>query len=88
MPTPTYNAAPWAKGYQCLLHELAPDVNPAGAEASMRLQYSTLDHLPRSVFAVEAKLAAACEAEEPGFLRKAAESFGMGAEYDRWETMR
>jgi len=47
--------------YQKLLHELAPDLNPAGVEASMRLQYGTLNHLPREVFAEEAKLAADCE---------------------------
>ena len=41
--------------YQKLLHELAPDLNPAGIEASMRLQYGTLNHLPREVFAEEAK---------------------------------
>ena len=28
--------------YQTLLHELAPDLNPAGVEASMRLHYGTL----------------------------------------------
>ena len=30
--------------YQTLLHELAPDLNPAGIEASMRLHYGTLNH--------------------------------------------
>ena len=30
--------------YQTLLHELAPDLNPAGVEASMRLHYGTLNH--------------------------------------------
>ena len=33
--------------YQTLLHELAPDQNPAGIEASMRLHYGTLNNLPK-----------------------------------------
>ena len=44
--------------YQTLLHELAPGLNPAGVEASMRLHYGTLNHLPRETFVTEAKLAA------------------------------
>jgi len=72
--------------YQKLLHELAPDLNPAGVEASMRLQYGTLNHLPREVFAEEAKLAADCERQSPGFLRRSAESFSMGKEFAAWEA--
>jgi hypothetical protein len=72
--------------YQKLLHELAPGLNPAGVEASMRLQYGTLNHLPREVFAEEAKLAADCERQSPGFLRRTAESFGMGKEFTAWEA--
>ena len=48
--------------YQTLLHELAPDLNPAGIEASMRLHCGTLNYLPRETFVVEAKLAADLEA--------------------------
>jgi|GEM_PF-2519233 len=72
--------------YQKLLRELAPDLNPAGIEASMRLQYGTLNHLPREVFAKEAKLAADCERQSAGFLRRAAECFGMGEEFTAWEA--
>ena len=72
--------------YQKLLHELAPALNPAGVEASMRLQYGTLNHLPREVFAEEARLAADCERQSPGFLRRTAESFGMGDEFTSWEA--
>lgn len=72
--------------YQKLLHELAPDLNPAGIEASMRLQYGTLNHLPREVFAEEAKLAADCERQSPGFLHRTAESFGMADESIVWEA--
>lgn len=71
--------------YQKLLRELAPDLNPAGVEASMRLQYGTLNHLPRKVFADDAKLAAECERQSPGFLRRTAESFGMDEEFTAWE---
>jgi hypothetical protein len=72
--------------YQKLLHELAPGLNLAGVEASMRLQYGTLNHLPREVFAEEAKLASDCERQSPGFLRRTAESFGMGGEFATWEA--
>ena len=54
---------------QILLHELAPDLNPAGVEASMRLHYGTLNHLPQETFVAEAKLAADLEAQSPGILR-------------------
>ena len=74
--------------YQTLLHELAPSLNPAGVEASMRLQYGTLDHLPREIFAEEATLAAACEREEPGFLKSIAASMGMADDYNAWEARR
>ena len=39
--------------YQTLLKKLAPDLNPAGVEASMRLHYGTLNHLPREIFVEE-----------------------------------
>jgi hypothetical protein len=47
----------------------------------MRLQYGTFNHLPREVFAEEAMLAADIERLSPGFLRRTAESFGMGEEF-------
>ena len=47
---------------QILLHELAPDLNPTGVEASRRLHDGTLNHLPRETFVAEAKLAADLEA--------------------------
>lgn len=74
--------------YQNLLHELAPELNPAGVEASMRLQYGTLNHLPREIFSEEAKIAAACERQSPGYLRGIADSMGMANEYDAWEASR
>ena len=72
--------------YQTLLHELAPDLNPAGIEASMRLHYGTLNHLPRETFAAEAKLAADLEAQSPGIVRKIAESMGMADDFAEWEA--
>ena len=71
--------------YQKLLHELGPDLNPAGVEASMRLQYGTLGHLPREIFAQEVELATECEGRFPGYLREIAESFGMVGEFEAWE---
>jgi len=72
--------------YQKLLHELGPDLNPAGVEASMRLQYGTLNHLPREVFTREVEIAAECESHFPGYLREIAESFGMADEFAAWES--
>ena len=72
--------------YHTLLHELPPDRNPVGAEASMRLHYGTLNHLPRETFAAEAKLAADLEIQSPGILRKIAKSMGMENDFDKWEA--
>ena len=72
--------------YQILLHELAPDLNPAGIEASMRLHFGTLKHLPRETFVAEVKLAADLEAQSPGILRKIADSTGMADDFAKWEA--
>jgi len=71
--------------YQELIHEINPRLNPAGVESLMRLQYGTLSHLSREIFVAECALAAECEKEEPGILKSAAESFGMGREFEEWE---
>ena len=72
--------------YQTLLHELAPSLNPAGVEASMRLHYGTLNHLPRETFVAEAKLAADLEVQSPGILRMIADSMGMADDFAKWEA--
>ena len=72
--------------YQTLLHELAPDLNPAGVEASMRLHHGTLNHLPRETFAEEARLAADIERQSPGMLRRIADSMGMASDFAKWEA--
>ena len=72
--------------YRTLLHELAPDLNPAGVEASMRLHYGTLNHLPPETFAEEAKLAAEMERQSPGTLRRIADSMGLGDDFANWEA--
>ena len=72
--------------YQTLLHELALSLNPAGIEASMRLHYATLNHLPRETFVAEAKLAADLEGQSPGILRKIADSMGMADDFAKWEA--
>ena len=71
--------------YQTLLHELAPDLKSAGVEASMRLHYGNLNHLPRETLVAEAKLAADLEGQSPGILRKIAESMGMVDDFAKWE---
>ena len=70
--------------YQTLLKELAPNLNPAGVEASMRLHYGTLNHLPRETFVEEARLAGDLERQSPGILRRIADSMGMGGEFAKW----
>ena len=72
--------------YQKLLHELAPDLNPAGVEASMRLHYGVLNHLPRDTFVAEALLAADLESGSPGILQKIADSLGMAEDFAKWEA--
>ena len=72
--------------YQATIREVAPQplsgAEAAGVEASRRLQYSTLDHLPRATFAEEAAVALDCEAAEPGYLERMAESMGVRVEAD------
>ena len=72
--------------YQTLLDELVPNLNPAGVEASMRMHYGTLNHLPRETFVAEAKLAADLEGQSPGILRKIAESMEMADDFAKWEA--
>jgi len=72
--------------YQALIREFAPHLNPAGVEASMRMQFGTLDHLSREDFRAECAIAEECEKAEPGFLRKVAESYGMGRDFAKWEA--
>jgi hypothetical protein len=71
--------------YQRIIRQLHPSVNPAGVEASMRLQYGTLSHLSDADFKREIRIAIACERDSPGFLRRIAESFGMGDDFQQWE---
>ena len=72
--------------YQTLLQELAPNLNPAGIEASMRLHYGTLSHLPPETVVEEAKLAADLEHQSPGTLRRIADSMGLADDFAKWEA--
>lgn len=65
--------------------KIDPDVNPVGVECCMMLEYGSLGHLSEEVWKKEVAIAKACEAEEPGFLRKIADSYGMLAEFDEWQ---
>ena len=71
--------------YRATIQRLNPEVNAAGVEASMRLQYGTLDHLDDATFRQEIDLARQCETHEPGFLKRCADSYGMGADYNNDE---
>lgn len=74
--------------YSEVISSINPNINPIGVECSMRLQFSTLDHLSRAEFRRETKLAAQCEAAEPGYLRAVSESYGMGKDFSAWESAR
>ena len=65
-----------AGGYQGVIARIDPYIDAAGVEASMRLQYGTLDHLTHAEFVAEIALARQCEIEDPGFLQRVAESYG------------
>ena len=71
-----------------LIQEIAPDINPVGVEASMRLEYGSITDLPRAVFVEEARVAAEVEHRCPGYLRGVADSFGRGWAFDYWEERR
>ena len=71
--------------YQDTIYEIYPLINPAGVEASIRLQSGTLDHLSREQIASEINVARFSEYDEPGFLEKAAASFGMTADWEKWQ---
>ena len=74
--------------YAELIHSLDPGLNPAGAEAHMRVKYHTLDHLETETFQEEIELARQCEYLNPGYLRSIAESYGEAKAYALWETRR
>ena len=70
--------------YQDLIHQLDPKINPAGVEASMRLQFGTLDHRSREDFVAEIQIARECQEQDPDYLHGLAQSFGLAADFDRW----
>ena len=69
---------------QNLIHQLEPTINPAGVEASMRLQFGTLDHLSKADFIAEIEIARVCQEQDPDYLHDVAQSFGLSADFDRW----
>ena len=71
--------------YQNLIHKLDPTVNPAGVEASMRLQFGVLDHLDEETFEREIEIAVEAEKWEPGYLRNCASTYALGPAFDWWE---
>ncbi|MCY4506647.1 MAG: hypothetical protein OXG35_06765 [Acidobacteria bacterium] len=74
--------------YTRLIRRIAPDANAVGVECSMRLMYGTLDHLDEETFVREAALARECEAADPGYMRRTADSYGLARDYDREEERR
>ena len=75
------------RSYQKLIHELDSTVNPVGVEAFMRVEHNTLDHLPRSAFVVETRMAKLLESEYPGSLRMMADAEGDLTDYDAAEAL-
>ena len=66
---------------QEVFHEMDQKINPAGVEGSMRLHYSTLNHLDRVDFQIKIKVARVCEKESPEFLRSCAGSLGLDKDF-------
>lgn len=61
--------------YERTVKEIDPtlsDTEAAGVVGSMRLEYGTLNHLPRSTFRREIRLARECERDLPGYLERCA----------------
>ena len=73
--------------YEETIRKLDPTINAVDVEASMRLRYGTLDHLPTETFREEIEIAQACEKVEPGFLRSVADSYGDLADFERAEKL-
>ena len=69
-------------GYAHMILGIDDTVNPVGVECWMRLQYGTLDHLPRETFAAEAAMAKVGEELQPGSLREIAGTYGSAERYD------
>ena len=66
------------KGYQKIINEIDPTVNPRWVEGFMRLQYGTLSNLDLVVFEEEIELFKACQAEAPDHDWEGnAKSFGL-----------
>lgn len=74
--------------YERSIEKMDPAINPVGVEASMRLQYGTLDHLSRAEFLREIDVARTAEGLEPGYLRECAESYDRTEAFERWENER
>ncbi len=83
-PGPEETAMP--SFYQRTIFEMDQAINSADVEASMRLQYGTLDHLPKENFRQEILLAKKLEEQEPGCLSSCADSFGLGSDFLEWEN--
>lgn len=70
-------------GYQRIISEEAARkgligvVDPRHVEAWMRLEWGTLDHLPREKFAEYVDVAIDCEKAEPGVGESLAKTFGL-----------
>ncbi len=54
-----------------------PDIPPGHLEGYMRLQYGTLNHLPRETFIDEARDLVSCYDDNPELHALNAESFGL-----------
>lgn len=64
--------------YAAIFKELQPNYDPRHIEGYVRLQYHTLNHLPRATLKREAAIAAAC-IDEAGLevAERNAKSFGL-----------
>ena len=73
--------------YQEQIFAIDPTVNPAGVEAHMRIQFHNLDNLDITDFRTHTYLAKVTEHRHPGYMREAAESQTMTADYNHWQPL-
>lgn len=71
--------------YADIISKIDSTINPYGVQGSIRLADLRMSSMMEFQFKEEIELAKQLHAQDPEFLRSAAASFGMTAEFDAWE---
>ena len=72
--------------YEKIVTDINQYINPVGVVCMMREAHHTLDALDIAQFRMETLAAASCEREQPGFLRRMADSYGHVEPFDEWNA--